>query len=145
MVQMSFDDYTLPVEEVIRQEGKKTGEQLFWEAELFYRKNGDLLSAHVAAAKVFNRAGLPASARALSELVRLISMVGIDGVSELASIYSEVEWEREDPIKLPNHYSAWLSCFFEAQGFDVSKAKSVMDKAWREVHGDGHENPPKTR
>lgn len=142
MMQMSFDDYTLPVEAVIKQEGtKKTGEQLFWEAELFYQRNGDLLAAHKQAAAVFNRAGLPASARSLSELVRLISMVGIDGVTELASIYSEVEWEREDPIKLPNHYSAWLSCFFQAQGFDVSKAKSVMDDAWKEVHGDGHKDP----
>lgn len=139
---MSFDDLTAPVEAVIGAEGKeKTGEQLFWEAELFYRKNGDLLAAHKQAARIFNEAGLPVSARVLSELVRLISMVGIDGVSELASIYSQVEWEREDPIKLPNHYSAWLSCFFQAQGFDVSKAKSVMDDAWKEVHGDGHKDP----
>lgn len=131
---MSFDDLTIPVEEVIRAEGKKTGEQLFWEAELFYRKNGDLLAAHKKAARIFNDAGLPASARSLSELVRLISMVGIDGMLQFADIYSAVEWEREEPIKLPNHYSAWLSMFLLAQGFDVSKAKSVMDEIWEKVH-----------
>lgn len=141
MMQMSFDDYTLPVEAVIKQEGtKKTGEQLFWEAELFYQKNGELLAAHVEAAKLFRRKGLSVSARALIEFVRLLAALREDGVEEMLGIYSGILWEREDPIKHPNHYSAWLSMFLSALGFDVNKAKSVMEETWREVHGSGHES-----
>lgn len=145
MTQMSFDDLTIPVEQVIKQEGnQKTGEQLFWEAELFYQKNDELLAAHMEAAKLFRRKGLSVSARALSEFVRLLAALGEDGVYEMLDIYSGILWVREDPIKLPNHYSAWLSLFLAAQGFDVNKAKSVMDEAWEEVHGSGHGHPATT-
>lgn len=145
MTQMTFDDLTVPVEQVIKQEGTaKTGEQLFWEAELFYRKNPRLLAAHVEAAKLFEEHRAPVSARALTEFVRYLKRLGVDGVQDLASIYEGIDWERDSPYAIANASSAWLSRFLDSKGFDVAKAKSVIDETWEEVHGNGDGNSTAT-
>jgi len=138
MTQLSFDDYTQTVEEVMREEQKPDdGERLFQQGELFYSRNGELLAAHKQAARVFEEAGVPVPPKFLTELTRYFSMLGRDGVARVAMAYFGVKWKRDKPYSISNNTTPWLGRWLKALGFDVDIRRSKIDEAWEREHGAG--------
>lgn len=135
---MSLDDLTFPIEEVIKSEGTtRTGEELFWEAENFYRKNGELLAAHKRAAKEFQdgHGKLQVPVQLLTEIARWCSKIGFEGMLRVIDSYIDVGWQRDTPFAISNNSVAWLGRWLRDEGFEVDTRKSKMDEIWEKHHG----------
>lgn len=122
------DDYTQDVAAVIAEEsGPMTGEELRDEGAAFYAKNPRLLTAHERAAGVFQRRGIPVSARFLTEFARWSTKL-MALMPELFDIYRSVPVDSpERGLKIPNATSPWLTRHLKSRGFDVREARSKMD------------------
>ena len=133
---LDLDDYTQDVEAIARMEyGPKSGERLWEDAEAFYRHNGQLLHAHVRAAKVLQASDIPVSARFLTEFARWSTkLMGL--MYELFAIYDGVPVAGDGGLKMPNASSAWLTRYLEMRGFDVRKATSKMDAVKKGKEGE---------
>lgn len=136
MKQLDFDDLTQPIESVFRAEQSiNTGEKMYQECELFFRRNPALLAAHKRAAVEFQRLGVRPSPRLMTEIARWISNVGFEGFVNIIGAYMGVEIEHGKPFKIPNVSVTYLGRLLESWGFDVTTHKSIIDEAWEREHG----------
>lgn len=137
MVQLSFDDLTVPIEDVIRAEGTTMdGEQLFWQGEHFYRNNPELLAAHKQAARAFQELGYSVPPKLLTEITRYFSLLGRDGFARVVMSYFGVNWKRDDPFSITNNTTPWLGRWLKSVGFEVDTRKSKIDDVWEREHGE---------
>lgn len=136
MKQLDFDDYTQSIEKVMHAEqGVNDGEKMFWESELFFRRNPALLAAHKQAAVELERLGAPIPTKMLTEIARWISKVGYEGFMAVVEAYSGVTWERGKPYAMANNTATWLARWLRMLGFNATVHKSVIDEAWEREHG----------
>ena len=122
-----LDDMTQPLEAVVRKErAMPAGERLAAQFEEFYDANPELLGAHVDAARIIERAGLPVSARFLTDLARWMGSYW-QVMPELIRIYGFVFVNAGPDYKVNNNTAAGLTRYLGSLGFKVTRRFSKMD------------------
>lgn len=125
--QLDFDDLTKPLEEVIRAEKRRTsGEDDAWRARQYYERNAELLSCHRRAASVIAEAGLPVSAKFLTNFARYMTKYR-EVAHRLVEIYAGARINGAEDYKIPDFTTPWLTRYLEEAGYPVRKARSKMD------------------
>ena len=125
--QLDFDDLTKPLEEVIRGEKRKlSGSEKAWLARQYYDRNPELLSCHLRAASVIAEAGLPVSAKFLTNFARYMTKYR-EVAHRLVEIYAGARINGADDFKIPDFTTPWLTRRLEKAGYPVRKARSDMD------------------
>ena len=109
----------------------KTGKQLRDEAEAYYRRNQDLLRAHIRAARVLSDNEVKTSARFLTEFARWMRMLGPEGMQRLLWCYEGIVVRGDEKSAIPNATSAYLTrALYDANKhyphFDIDVRHSKM-------------------
>ena len=100
----------------------------YQKAQDYFSRNWRFFDALIRGARVMERRMGKVSARGLIEFARWYRWLGNDGMYELLGCFSGVRVEGDDVAAIPNAYSAYLTRVFEAEGMNVTKARSKMDK-----------------
>ena len=116
---MDMTDYVRPTE--------MTGDELYESAKRYFDNNQELMDSIVRAARVMERKNGKVSARFLVEFARWLRRVGWSGMEELLGCFAWVHVNGEDVAAIPNSYSAYVTRYLEARGFEVTKSRSKMD------------------
>lgn len=125
--QLDFDDLTQPLEQVVRAERRKlSGKEKARLAEEYYERNPELLSCHLRAAYAIAEAGLPVSAKFLTNFARYMTKYR-DVAHRLVEIYAGARINGADDYKIPDFTTPWLTRRLEKAGYPVRKARSEMD------------------
>lgn len=96
-------------------------------ARAYFDANPELLSAMRRAARVMESRCDKVSARFLVEFARWLRFMSWEGMEELLGCFSGIRVSGDDVAAMPNAYSAYLTRLLEADGVNVTKARSVMD------------------
>lgn len=125
--QLSFDDYTYTVEQVIIAERRPmSGQDQAYLARQYYERNAELLSCHRRAASVIAEAGLPVSAKFLTNFARYMTKYR-EVAHRLVEIYAGARINGAEDYKIPDFTTPWLTRYLEEAGYPVRKARSKMD------------------
>ena len=128
--QLSLDDYTMPIEAVVRVENRPlTGEEMLDKGEYYYSKRPRLRDAHFQAAQLFNDNGKDATAKGQTNFARVVAALGRVASHEMVDIYADaLGWERDEVFSIPDATTPYLTRLLESRGYRVTKAKSKLDK-----------------
>lgn len=127
--QLDLDDLAQSLEEVVKHEKHRlSGEEKAWLAERYYRDNEPLLTCHLRAARIINQAGLPVSAKFLTNFARYMTKYPTVAHA-LVDLYCGVAVKAGEDFKIPDFTTPWLSRYLAKQGCMVKMARSDMDGA----------------
>ena len=121
----------------------RTGRQMAERAEWFYKRNPALMDAHFNAARVLADAGIPVSAKFLTEIARYLRRMDYATLKRLIECYEGVRIEKDGEYAIANESTAYLARRLQANladypNFCIRMRKSKMDKPPERLQGENY-------